>query len=163
MKPTRTGEREVETLTSDERRRIRNAMEFRFGGYLRPGESISIEAEKDEEYVYSQVVLESADNSLRVELEAAVLAADQGVEVFQDPGEALDLAFEFLKLQLYDYFKQERGERFHVDWRHYTTQQTDVRFRGRVRRPELEQEADEMLEDFEEPDGYDESGATERD
>jgi len=151
MKSTRAGEREVETLTAEEQRRIRNAMEFRFGGYLRPGESIAIDAEKNDEYVYSEVTLEAADESLRVELEAAVLAADQGVEVFADPREALDLAFEFLKLQLYDYFKQERGERFHVDWRHYTIEQTDVRFRGRIRRPKLEREADAMLEDWEEP------------
>lgn len=150
MKPTIEGEREVETLTADERKRIRNAIEFRFEGYLRPGEGLNIEAEKDEEYVFSEITLEAADDSLQVELEAAILAADQGVEEFAEPDEALDLAFEFLKVRLYDYFQKNRSEHFHVDWRHYTVQQTDVRFRGRVRKPELEERADKLLEEGEE-------------
>ena len=149
MKRTKAGEREVETLTADERKRIKNAMMYRFGAYLRPGERIEIAAEKGTEYVNSELTLEAADNSFRLDLEVAILAADQGVEEFVDPGEALDLGFEFLKLRLYEYFKQERNERFHVDWRHYTVRQTDLRFRGQMRRPELEDRADEILDDEE--------------
>lgn len=149
MKLSKAGDRDVETLTSDERKRIQNAMNYRFGAYLRPGESIDIGAEKGEEYVFSELTLKAADGSFRLELEAAILAADQGVDVFVDPGEALDLAFEFLKLRLYEFFQQDRSERFHIDWRHYTVKQTNVRFRGEIRKPELEQRADELLEDEE--------------
>ena len=46
MEFAKAGQREVETLTSDEHKRIKNAMEYRFGAYLRPGESIAIDAEK---------------------------------------------------------------------------------------------------------------------
>lgn len=147
MKFAEAGDREVETLTPDEHKRIRNAMMYRFGAYLRPGESISIDAERGREYVYGELQLESADGSFELDLEAAILAADQGVDEFQRPGEALDLAFEVLKLRLYEFFQQDRNERFHIDWRHYTVKQTDVRFRGEVRRPELEDRADDLLEE----------------
>lgn len=147
MKFAETGDREVETLTPDEHKRIKNAMMYRFGAYLRPGESISIDAEKGREYVYSELTLSAADESFELELEAAVLAADQGVDEFEVPGEALDLAFEFLKLRLYEFFQQDRNQRFHIDWQHYTVRQTGVRFRGEIRRPELEERADELLDE----------------
>ncbi len=148
MKFAQSGDREVETLTPQEHKRIRNAMMYRFGAYLRPGERLAIDAERGEEYVYSQLLLEAADESFELELQAAILAADQGVDRFQHPGEALDLAFEFLKLRLYDFFQKDRGERFHIDWRHYTVRQTDVRFRGEIRRPALEERADDILDEY---------------
>lgn len=149
MKWSKVGERRVETLTADEKKRIRNAMMYRFGAYLRPGETISLEAEKSDEFVYGMLSLEAADDSIRVDLEASILAADQGVDSFVDPGEALDVAFEFLKMRLYDFFQQDRAERFHIDWRHYDISSTDVRFRGKIRRPELEDRADDLLDEQE--------------
>ena len=147
MKKTEAGERRVETFSSDERRRIENAMNFRFNAYLKPGESISVDAEVDDEYIYTELTLEAADESFRLELESAVLAADQGGETFAAPGDALDQAFEFLKLRLYEFFQSSRTERFHIDWRHYTVNQTAVRFRGKMRKPELETRADDLLDD----------------
>ena len=147
MKKTEAGERRVETFSSDERRRIENAMNFRFNAYLKPGESISVDAEVDDEYIYTELTLEAADESFRLELESAVLAADQGGETFAVPGDALDQAFEFLKLRLYEFFQSSRTERFHIDWRHYTVNQTAVRFRGKMRKPELETRADDLLDD----------------
>ena len=147
MEFAKAGQRDVETLTAEEHKRIKNAMMYRFGAYLRPGESIAIDAEKGKEYVFSQLTLGAADGSFELELEASVLAADQGVEEFAEPGDALDLAFEFLKLRLYEFFQTDRTERFHIDWRHYTARNTDVRFRGEMRRPELEERADELLDE----------------
>lgn len=147
MKETKAGGRRVETFSSDERRRIENAMNFRFNAYLKPGEKISVDAEVDDEYIYTELSLEAADDSFRLELEAAVLAADQGGETFPRPGDALDQAFEVLKLRLYEFFQSNRTERFHIDWRHYTVNQTAVRFRGQMRKPELESQADELLDD----------------
>lgn len=147
MEFAKAGRREVETLTPEEHKRIKNAMMYRFGAYLRPGESISLDAEKGEEYVFGQLTLSSADGSFELELEASILAADQGVEEFADPSEALDLAFEFLKLRMYEFFQKDRNERFHIDWRHYDARNTDIRFRGEIRRPELEERADDLLDE----------------
>lgn len=147
MKETRAGERDVEALTAEERKRLRNAMMYRFGAYLRPGEDVAVEAEKGEEYVYTKLVLESSGDGERLELEAAILAADQGGEAFGAPGEVLDIAFDFLKIRMQEYFQSERRERFHVDWRHHEVEGLQIRFRGELRRPELEQRADELLEE----------------
>jgi hypothetical protein len=162
MKRSNIGDRDIETLSADEHQRIAHAMQYRFNAYLRPGESITIDAERDDDYVYSTLAVEAADESFRLELEAAVLAADQGVEEFVHPQEALNLGFELLKRQLYEFFQSNREERFHVDWRQYTIDQTEVRFRGRIHRPELERRADEMLDESD-LDETDEAGDSERD
>ncbi|MFB6263165.1 MAG: hypothetical protein ABEL76_05990 [Bradymonadaceae bacterium] len=146
MKETEIGERNVETLDREERRRIKQAVMFRFEAYLKPGETISVDAEREDEYVYSQLNVEARDDSFELELEAAVLAADQGMETFESPQRQLDVAFEFLKQKLYEFFQSERREQFHPDWRHYTVEARAVRFRGRLRRPELERRADELLD-----------------
>lgn len=153
MKETRAGDREVEALTADERKRIRDAMMFRFGAYLRPGEDISVEAEKGDEYVYSKLLLESANEGSELELEAAILAADQGGREFGSPQEVLDIAFDFLKIRMLEHFQSDRRERFHVDWRHHEVEGLQIRFRGRLRKPELEERADELLEEYEEGEG----------
>lgn len=147
MKKTKAGERDVETFTSEERRRVENAMNFRFNAYQKPGETISVDAEKGDEYVYTELSLEAPDDSFRLDLEAAVLAADQSQSRFPDPDAILDVAFEFLKLRLYEFFQSERTERFHIDWRHYTVEGTALRFRGRIRKPQLEEKADEWLDE----------------
>lgn len=142
------GEREVETLAPRQRQLIRQALTARFGAFLKPGESIDIVAEKSEEYVYAKVTVGSADESFQLGVEAAVLAADQErIERFEAPEQILELAIEFLKRQAYDFFRSDRDERFHVDWRLYPVDKATVRFRGQVRRPELERRADDLLED----------------
>lgn len=152
MERQQVNQRDVERLEPEERQTLHDSLMFRFDAYLRPGESLTVDAERSDEYVYNQVVLESADESLRLELETAVLAADQQVEEFADPQEALDLAFEYLKVRLREFFTSDRTERFHVDWRMYEVEGTAVRFRGKLRKPELEERADELLDQDEQED-----------
>lgn len=152
MERQQVNQRDVERLEPEERQTLHDSLMFRFDAYLRPGESLTVDAERSDEYVYNQVVLESADESLRLELETAVLAADQQVEEFADPQEALDLAFEYLKIRLREFFTSDRTERFHVDWRMYEVEGTAVRFRGKLRKPELEERADELLDKHEQED-----------
>jgi hypothetical protein len=147
MERDEVNQREVERLERQERQSLHDSLMFRFDAYLRPGESLTVDAERSDEYVYTQVVLESADETLRLELEASVLAADQQVESFADPQEALDLAFEYLKIRLREFFTGDRQERFHVDWRIYEVEGTAVRFRGELRKPEIEKRADELLDE----------------
>lgn len=147
MERDQINQRDVERLAPEERQSLHDSLMFRFDAYLRPGESLTVDAERSAEYVYTQVVLESADETLRLNLEASVLAADQQVEAFADPQEALDLAFEYLKIRLREFFTSDRTERFHVDWRIYEVEGTAVRFRGKLRKPELERRADELLDD----------------
>lgn len=144
---TETGDREVETFTASERSRIENAMNYRFSAYLKPGEKITVDGEKGDEYVYTELAVEAADDSFRLDLETAMLAADQGLAEFPEPDAFMERTFEFLKLRLYEFFKSNRTERFHVDWRHYTVEGTAIRFRGRIRKPKLEEKADELLDD----------------
>ncbi|MFW5966118.1 MAG: hypothetical protein ACOCV2_01315 [Persicimonas sp.] len=142
------GKRQVETLAPRQRQLIRQALTARFGAFLKPGESIDLAAEKSDEYVYAKLTVSAADESFQLDVEAAVLAADQDrIERFEAPEQILELAIEFLKRQTYDFFRSDRDERFHVDWRIYPVDKATVRFRGQVRRPELERRADDLLED----------------
>ncbi|MFP4600362.1 MAG: hypothetical protein ACLFVJ_19055 [Persicimonas sp.] len=137
----------VELLAPRQKQLIGQALMARFAAFLKPGESLDLDAEKSEDYVYATLVVTSADNSFRLDLEASVLAADLQVDKLSDPDAYLDLAFEFLKLQLYEFFRQDRQERFHIDWRLYPVEKATIRFRGEATKPSLEREADAMLEE----------------
>jgi hypothetical protein len=150
---TSQGEREVELLAPRQKQLIRQALTARFSAFLKPGESLELDAEQSEDYVYGTIAVTSADESFRLDLEASILAADQKVEKLDSPERFLELALEFLKLQLYEFFRQDRQERFHVDWRLYPVEKATIRFRGQIRKPSLEREADALLgeEDSETP------------
>ncbi|QDG54600.1 hypothetical protein FIV42_28795 [Persicimonas caeni] len=150
---TSQGEREVELLAPRQKQLIRQALTARFSAFLKPGESLELDAEQSEDYVYGTIAVTSADESFRLDLEASILAADQKAEKLDSPERFLELALEFLKLQLYEFFRQDRQERFHVDWRLYPVEKATIRFRGQIRKPSLEREADALLgeEDSETP------------
>lgn len=140
--------RQVDKLAPRQRQLIRQALVARFGAFLKPGESIDIDAEKSDEYVYARVEVASADETFKLGVEAAVLAADQErLERLDPPERFLELTIEFLKLQVYEFFRRDRDERFHVDWRLYPVDTATIRFRGQVRRPELERRADALLDE----------------
>lgn len=125
---------------------IRQALMARFSAFLKPGESLEIDAELADEYVWAIIRLVSADESFQLDVEASILAADQGARQLEEAEKYLEMVIEFLKLQLYDYFRQDRDERFHIDWRIYQVQQFNVRFRGQIRQPTLEEQADALLD-----------------
>jgi hypothetical protein len=150
--PTSGADREVELLAPRQKQLIRQALTARFSAFLKPGEALRIDAERSQDYVYATVAVTSADDSFRLDLEAAITAADQKVEALDDPDASLELAIEFLKLQLYEFFRQDRQERFHIDWRLYPVERATIRLRGEIRKPSLEQRADQMLADDDTPD-----------
>ncbi len=127
--------------------RIQKAMLSRFRAYLKPGERLRAHIEKDEGFVYAQLIVELPDGSFRLDLEAAVIVHDQDFELTQAIGPAarIELGFEFLRTQLHDYFRHNRVNRFHLDWRIYPFEGTQMRFRGRLKSPELEAMADALL------------------
>lgn len=146
-KTTSEDERDVVLLAPRQKQLIRQALTARFSAFLKPGESLELDAEKSDDYVYGTIAVTSADKSFRLDLEASILAADQKQEKLDNPDGFLELTLEFLKLQLYEYFRQDRQERFHIDWRLYPVEKATIRFRGQIRKPSLEREADELLED----------------
>jgi hypothetical protein len=148
-RPTAEAERDVETLAPRQKQLIRQALTTRFAAFLKPGESLEIDAEKSEEYVYATIAVRSADDSFRLDLEGSILAADQDKKKLESPELYLELTIEFLKLQLYEFFRQDRQERFHIDWRLYPVEKATIRLRGEIRKPSLEREADELLDDDE--------------
>lgn len=141
------GDRDVELLAPRQKQLIRQALTARFAAFLKPGEALDLDAEKSAEYVYGTIAVTSADDAFRLDLEASILAADQKVEQLDNPERFLELAIEFLKLQLYEFFRQDREERFHIDWRLYPVEKATIRFRGQIRKPSLEREADALLGD----------------
>ena len=153
--PSSSQERDTELLSGRQKQLIRQALTARFSAFLKPGESLEVDAEKSADYVYGTITVTSADKSFRLDIEAAILAADQATGELGEPDAYLELALEFLKLQLYEFFRQDRQERFHIDWRLYPTEKATIRFKGQIRKPTLEHEADELL-DGELPDPDDE-------
>lgn len=127
--------------------RIEKAMQTRFRAYLRPGERLRVQIEREQDFVYAQMIVELPDGSYHLNVEAAVIEHDQEFEITQAlaPDGRLEFAFEFLRGQLHDYFRGNRVERFHSDWRIYPFEGTKIRFRGCLTQPGVERLADELL------------------
>lgn len=145
--PASEVERDVELLAPRQKQLIRQALTTRFAAFLKPGERLEIDGEKSEEYVYATIAVRSADDSFQLDLEASILAADQQLKKLDNPDGYLELTIEFLKLKLYEFFREDRQERFHIDWRLYPVEKATIRLRGEIRKPELEREADELLDE----------------
>ena len=122
--------------------------------FLAPGERFAIDAEVGKpdaqgapEYVWAQVLLGTPDDSFRLEIEGALVPADQAPESsFPEGSEAISELLAFLRVQVYEFFRLDRQLRFHDDWRLQPFQSKIVRFRGAVRFPELEKRADDLLQ-----------------
>lgn len=138
---------DVELLSGRRKQLIRQTLISRFGAFLKPGEQLDIDAEKADSYVFATLAVEAAGRTFRVEVEGSILAADQGDEKLVAQDQMLELVIEFLKMQLYEFFRSDREERFHIDWRKYPVERGVIRFRGQVTRPALEDEADELLDE----------------
>ncbi len=127
--------------------RIQKAMQTRFRAYLRPGERLRVQIEREQEFVYAQMIVDLPDGSYHLDVEAAVVAQDQAFEItqFLSTDLRIEYAFEFLRGELHDYFRGNRVERFHSDWRIYPFEGTQIRFRGRLTQPGVERLADALL------------------
>ena len=130
-------------------RQVERRIKARLRAYFRPGEKLRLTVEDDEDFVYAQMALLLPDESFRLDLEAAMIIQDQDRRFVDNTSSRTRLlgAIEFLSEQIESYFRSQRDLRFHVDWRLYPYNASTVRFRGRERRPELEERATELLED----------------
>lgn len=136
-------------VTEPALRRIEQRLKTRLRAYFRPGERVGLTVEDEDDFVYAQLTVSLPDDSSRLDLEAAMIAQDQH-RMFVDrttSRKRLLGAIEFLSEKLEEYFRSQRQERFHVDWRLYDYDAATVRFRARHRRPELEQRASDLLDD----------------
>ena len=137
-----------QALEPADRLRRARALEIDYEAFLAPGERLNVRAEQSPKFIYAQLVLERADRSLRLDLEAAF--TEQDVEPGGDlpaPDQALDLLMDYLKMQLYEYFRSDRTERFHADWRTYPYEDFVLRARGVQSSPRLETLANDLLQD----------------
>lgn len=141
-------------VTEKSLRMIEARLKTRFRAFFRPGEKIKLAVEDEEDFVYCKFTLTLPDGSFCLDLEAAVIVQDQE-KLFVDAttSRARQLgAIEFLSSQLDHYFRSQRQERFHIDWRIYDFEAARIRFRGELRHPELERQAAKLLaETSEEP------------
>lgn len=136
-------------VTEKALRRVERRLKTRLRAYFEPGEKLRINVEEEEDFVYAQLALRKGGDRFRLELEAAIIVQDQE-HLFVEattPRSRLMGAIEFLSERLEQYFKNQRGLRFHVDWRLYPFDSATVRFRGRERRPELEEQATQLLDE----------------
>ena len=142
------GDVDVTGLEPKQKQLIKSSIKARFSAFLKPGERLEIDAERSIEYVWGQIRLFSADESYEFLLEGAIIASDQdNKEPIHAEDRALDVAFEFLKRQFYEFFRSDRSETFHKQWKLYPVDEATIRFRAIERRPDLEQRADEILDD----------------
>lgn len=133
-------------------RRIEQRLRTRFRAFFRPGEKIRLSVEDEEDFVYGRLSMTVPGESFHLDLEAAIIVQDQDRLFLEQTTSRTRLlgAIEFLSERLDEYFRSQRSLRFHIDWRLYPFNAATVRFRGRQRHPELEDRADELLEDDEE-------------
>lgn len=138
----------VAPVTPEERATIRDAISSKYGTRLRPGESLSANVERTPEHCWARVIVEAADETFRLELEAAAVRSDEDDPKQWKPEERFQQVLDLIDLQLNTFFEEDRTPRFHDDWRVYNLTEggVDLRFRGKQRRPDLEALADQWLD-----------------
>ncbi len=149
--PQNTASQPPVVVTDAALRQIERRIKARLRAYFRPGEKIQLAVEDEEDFVCAELSLVLPDESSRLDLEAAVIEQDQDRRFLKETTSRKRLlgAIEFLSEKLENYFRSQRDIRFHVDWRLYPYNGATVRFRGQESRPELEQQASELLEQHE--------------
>ena len=136
---------DVTPLSAKELGKVRDAISSQFGHYLKPGETLTVDAERDNKQCWARLEIGTADDSFSLELEAAALPSDAPFDAKWDAEARFDDVVDMLDAQLADYFENERHALFHDDWRIYDFEGAVLRFRGRESRPALESLADAWL------------------
>ncbi len=135
-------QKEVKPISDKEMALFREALIARFASELKPGETLLSTATRDSEHSIFALIIQSSDNSFRLEMEAALLAKDNEDISAED---RLLISLDFLEQQLEGFF-DDRLVRFHDDWRIYDFKDGEIRFRGAQTNPELEALADQWIE-----------------
>ena len=135
-----------DALNALERLALSEALSRDYEAFLAPGEKIAVRARYDAGWSWAHLALASADGTFRLDLEAGFSQEDFEAGMEQPKGRAVaSKLIEFLRVQLYEFFRQDRGERPPVDWRLYAYEGLPVRYRGERSSPALEQAADALL------------------
>lgn len=135
----------IQPISAEELGKIRDAMSGRYGLKLKPGEALTVNAERSAEQCWVRIEIETADGSYLLEAEVAALPSDVPAVSTWEPLQAFDDALDLLDEQLHDYFENDRFAKWHDDWRVYDFEGANLRFRGRESRPDLEALADAWL------------------
>lgn len=138
--------KELPQLEDKEIARINQALIAKYGVQLKPGESLSLDVERSHEHAHATLTLSNADDTFRLELEAALLESDETDQTEVVPSGRHLIAVDFIDTVLDEYFAEDRHGVFHEDWRMMEFESALVRFRGRDRRPQIEAMADAWLE-----------------
>lgn len=138
-------EPEIPAVSAADLGKLRDALSIRYGAKLRPGEVLTVDAERSAEQCWARIEIALADNSYQLEVEAAAVPDDVSAESSWDPVAAFELVLDLLDAQLDEYFDGDRFARWHEDWRIYEFEGSHLRFRGREARPDLEALADAWL------------------
>lgn len=141
----------IHPVSAEELRILNDALTARHGRALRPGEGIALEATRTKEEAIVKVVLSAVDDTLHLEVEAAILTDDEH-KTEASAQDRLMVAADFADAMLDEYFANERVTRFHDDWRVYDFDGFIVRFRGQETNPSLDALADAWLSEHGEPD-----------
>lgn len=134
----------VRPVSAEELAQLHEALATRHGARLKPGEGITVRAERLPEHVAAVLVLASADDAMRLELEAAVIPDDDHKAV-ATPDEQLDAAVDFCDAMLTEFLDNDRFGNFHDDWRLYDFDDLVVRFRAQLTHPNIDALADAWL------------------
>ncbi len=132
----------IKPVSDKEMALFREALIARFASELKPGETLLSNASRDAAHSIFAIIVQSSDDSFRLELESALLA-ENNLEITAE--DRLFLALDFIENQLQGFF-DDRFLRFHDDWRVYDFKGGEIRFRGAQTNPELEALADQWLE-----------------
>ncbi len=134
-------------LPPHETRRLARALTTDYEAFLRPGERFEVQVELATQFRLVQIILDTLDRSERILLEAALVEEDlpEHLSALPAPRESATLLLAFLRVQLYDLFRQDRQLRLHHDWKIVLYEGQAIRWRGERSQPELERLADALL------------------
>ncbi len=145
---TEQNEQGIDALNALERLALSEALSRDYEAFMAPGEKIAVRARLDEGWAWAHLALASADGTFRLDLEAGFSEEDFEGGLEMPVGRAgTSKLIEFLRVQLYDFFRMDRGERPPVDWSLYSYDDVPVRYRGERSSPALDEAANALLGD----------------
>lgn len=124
------------------RKTLRDALLDRHGVHLEFDESLAVSGELSHGHALVHVVVETADRSFRLSLEAS---AELEPNHLDSPFTARELVVDFVDMMLQDYFNAQRIMRLFPDWKPYDFQDKIIMMRASATRPAVDEAADAFL------------------
>ncbi len=131
-------------LSALERQALSQALTRDHEAFLRPGERVRVEGNQEHDAVSPTLRITTADRAFHLQLEAALHHGDNPTG--RRGKEAFAAIMEFLRLQLYEFFRLDRGVRFPLEFKPIEYDGALFRFRGERSNPALEAQADALLD-----------------